>query len=170
MFVLITHICLWFLVGFSSCYEYVVSLQVKFTASHQAKLLKFEEFAATLSTSNKWMAIVYDSGGVAQEWVVGFVGGIVETMASKFLSKLTVQHVGEDKGGESVEEPVGRLRVFHKIVSQKADASGLREDCTFAHALLSPSEVVLLIWLRLHEFNYGRGNDSGYGCNLGYAY
>eukprot|EP00974_Lingulodinium_polyedra_P049766 4784969-Lingulodinium_polyedra.AAC.1 len=65
---------------------------------------------------------------------------MVENAALKFLYKVTAQAADEDDGAtEETTLPVGRLRLFHRVLKDDCDNQEVRDGCEFAHALLSPA-------------------------------
>ena len=123
-------------------YCYLHSL--RFSALHEAKLMRFDMLASCLLFSTRRMRILSDCAAPGPDYLKSFVSGIVESTACEFLARVSLQNVEEDDGVSDVtNQLVGRLRAFYHKVSTTTDIDEVRGGCKHVWAILTPTQASL---------------------------
>ena len=94
------------------------------------------------SSDDTRMAYVMKSTLIDSFYIMNFVSGLIESVASKFLVRVAYKDIDvDDEKSEDKMLPIARLRFFHRMVGVHATLEEIRQESQHVHSLLTPSEV-----------------------------
>ena len=116
---------------------------IKIFTQHTIKLANFDAFAELLRHKHPYMVAVIESKQLDDAMLSCFVAGIVESTATKFLNRVTMQSLDEDDyENEDGATTISRLRRYHHMLAQHCDETDVRHGCWEVFSLLAPKKVL----------------------------
>ena len=81
------------------------------------------------SSDDPRMAYGMKSTLVDSSYIMNFVSGLIESVASKFLVRVSYKDIDEDdEKSEDKMLPIARLRFFHRMVGVHATLEEIRQE------------------------------------------